>query len=116
MRFQSLVPVLLVLLAYVARIQAIEDGYSPIGNINDPHVIEIANFAVTEFDKKSGATIKFEKIIKGESQIVHGTNYRLTFSAKIDSLTKVYEAIVYENKSTRKLTSFRLVAFGLVHA
>jgi len=111
MRFQSLGLLLLVLLAFVARIQAIEGGYSPIVNINDPHVIEIANFAVTEYDKKSGATLKFEKIIKGESQIVQGTNYRLTFSANIGSLSKVYEAIVYENKSTRKLTSFRLVAY-----
>jgi len=119
MNFQSLAIVVLVLFAFVAKIQAIEGGYSPIGNINDPHVIEIANFAVTEYDKKSGATLKLKKIIKGESQVVDGTNYRLTFSADLSStISKVYEAIVYEtlNKSTRKLTSFRLVAYGIVHA
>ncbi|KAL5054743.1 hypothetical protein RYX36_035425, partial [Vicia faba] len=41
------------------------DGYSPIFDINEPHVIEISNFVVTHYDKQGGAILKFNKIIKG---------------------------------------------------
>jgi len=101
MRFQSLVVLLLVLLASAARNQALPGGYSPI-NPNDPHVIEIANFAVTEYDNKKGTDLKLEKVIKGESEtIAAGTNYRLTISAIHGSESKpnFYNATVYDKPS-----------------
>jgi len=110
MKFQSLVVLLLVLLASAAKNQALPGGYSPIKDLNDPHVIEIANFAVTEYDKQKGTDLKFEKVVKGESQVVAGTNYRLTISAIHGSESKPdsYEAIVYEKPSEhfKKLVSF----------
>ncbi|AES66646.1 putative Cystatin domain-containing protein [Medicago truncatula] len=109
MRFQYLVIFLLVLLASAARNQAIPGGYSPIKNLNDHHLIEIANFAVTEYGKQQGIKqIKLEKITKGETQVVDGTNYRLLLSAIIESMSYPYQAIVYENrlKNFKKLISF----------
>jgi len=60
MRFQSLFLILLVLFASTATNQAL--------NISDPHMIDIANFAVTEHNKQiTEAKLKFEKIIEGLS-------------------------------------------------
>ena len=73
-------------------------GYSPIDDINDPLITEIANFAVTEYNKRSEAKLKFEKVIKGEAQLVEGTNYNLTLSATNGSVSNTYE--------TKELTSF----------
>jgi len=83
-------------------------GFSPIDDINNPRVTEIANFAVTEYNKRSGAELKFEKVIKGESQLVAGTNYQLTLSASEGSISKNYEAVAWDQPWThfRNLTSF----------
>ncbi|AES66642.1 putative Cystatin domain-containing protein [Medicago truncatula] len=108
MRFQYLVIFLLVLLASAARNQAKPGGYSPIKNLNDPHVIEIANFAVTEYGKQQRFYSKLDKIIKGESQAVDGTNYRFILYVIIGSESYPYKAFVHENasKSFKKLISF----------
>ncbi|PNX86985.1 cysteine proteinase inhibitor [Trifolium pratense] len=98
-------------MAFVAaREQILLGGYSPIKNLNDPHVIDIAKFAVTEFNKQIGATLKFDKVIKGESQVVAGTNYRLIITTS-NSVPNTYQAIVYENpgEHVRNLTSFTIV-------
>ncbi|KAL5066366.1 hypothetical protein RYX36_028103 [Vicia faba] len=111
MKLQTLilVTVLLMASAAAARKQYPLGGYIPITNINDPHVIEIAKFAVTQYDKQSGAKLKFKKIIKGESQVVAGTNYRLTLSAGEGSVSNIYEAVVWEKLwlHFRNLTSFK---------
>jgi len=73
-------------------------GYIPIDDINNPGVTEITNFAITEYNKQSEAKLKFEKVIKGEAQLVEGTNYRLTLSATNGSVSNTYE--------TKELTSF----------
>ncbi|XP_027332122.1 cysteine proteinase inhibitor 5-like [Abrus precatorius] len=82
-------------------------GWSPIKNINDPHVTEIANFAVTEYVKRSGAKLKLEKVIKGDTQVVAGINYRLVLAANDGSSSNNYEAVVWEKwEHFRNLTSF----------
>ncbi|KAG5011310.1 hypothetical protein JHK87_019825 [Glycine soja] len=85
----------------------IPGGWNPIKNINDPHVTEIANFAVTEYDKQSGEKLKLVKVIKGDLQVVAGLNYRLSLTA---SDSNNYQAIVYEKawarEHYRNLTSF----------
>jgi len=83
-------------------------GFSPIHDINNPGVTEMANFAVTEYNKRSKANLKFEKVIKGESQVVAGTNFHLTLSASEGSISKNYEAYVWDQPWThfRNLTSF----------
>ncbi|CAL0334564.1 unnamed protein product [Lupinus luteus] len=91
---------------------AINGGWTPIKNINDHHVQEIAEFAVTEHNKQSGANLKLESVVKGESQVVSGTNYRLVLAASDGSAAaKNYKAVVYEKpwQKFRNLTSFELV-------
>ncbi|PNX67836.1 cysteine proteinase inhibitor 5-like protein [Trifolium pratense] len=111
MRLQSLVFLLFLLTTASSAARSVPGGWSPIDNINDPHITEIANYAVTEYDKRSGAKLKFEKVIKGESQVVAGTNYHLTLSAADGSDSNNYEAFVYERvwQHFRNLTSFEPV-------
>ncbi|KAF1895344.1 hypothetical protein Lal_00043990 [Lupinus albus] len=89
---------------------ALVGGWTPIENINDPHVKEIADFAVTEHNKESGTKLKLESVVKGESQVVSGTNYRLVLVASDGSTAKNYQAVVYEKpwQHYRKLTSFEV--------
>ncbi|KAJ1428679.1 Proteinase inhibitor I25, cystatin, conserved site [Sesbania bispinosa] len=79
-------------------------GYVPIKDLNDPHVKEIANYAVAEYDKRSGAKLKLVKVVKGETQVVAGTNYRLDLE-----VTVRYQAVVWEKtwEHFRNLTSFK---------
>ncbi|AET04033.2 putative Cystatin domain-containing protein [Medicago truncatula] len=116
MRLESMVLVLVVLLAFTATKQAIPIGnLSPINNINDPKVIDVANFAVKEYNnrrRKPEEKLRLWKVIKGESQIVaDGVNYRLTLSATKVYTSNTYEAIVLEwsLQHLRNLTSFKLI-------
>ncbi|RDX87144.1 Cysteine proteinase inhibitor 5, partial [Mucuna pruriens] len=83
-------------------------SWTPIKNLDDPHVKEIADYAVTEYDKRSGEKLKLEKVIKGESQVVAGINYRLTLAASDGSSSNKYVAVVWEKLwlHFRNLTSF----------
>jgi len=113
MKLQSLVFILIVLLALFATNQAITFiDWSPV-DINDPHVVDIAKFAVTEFNKRiTIEKLTFENVIHGESKnVVDGTVYRLTFSARSPSISHKYRAIVFEKplEQYKKLDSFELV-------
>ncbi|KAK7257337.1 hypothetical protein RIF29_31233 [Crotalaria pallida] len=87
-------------------------GWSPIENVNDKEVVEIANFAISEYDKRSGATLTLVKVIKGETQVVGGYNYRLVLAANDN---KNYEAVVFDApwEHVRNLTSFDPI---IIHA
>ncbi|GAU34099.1 hypothetical protein TSUD_255950 [Trifolium subterraneum] len=82
-------------------------GWNLIQDINDPFVTDIANFVVSEFNKQTGATLKFEKVIKGESQLVTGENYHLIVSTS-NSVHSIYDVVVYDRPwdHFRNLTSF----------
>lgn len=84
-------------------------GYNPIPNPNAVHVIEIAKFAVSEYNKQSGSKFKLHKVIKGETQVVNGVNYRLTLSTGKGSLLMIYETVVLEQSwlDSRKLIYFK---------
>ena len=95
----------------VGRAEGLVGGWTPIKDLKDPHVKEIADFAVKEYNKESGAKLKLQKVIKGESQVVAGINYRLVIAAKDGSATKNYQAVVWEKswENYRNLTSFKPV-------
>ncbi|CAO2842434.1 unnamed protein product [Amaranthus hypochondriacus] len=84
---------------------AVVGGYRSIKDLNDPYVQDVAKFAVTEHNKEGKDHLELVKIVKGESQVVAGTNYRLTIAAN-DS--HQYEAVVYDKpwQHYRSLTSF----------
>ncbi|XP_059439575.1 cysteine proteinase inhibitor 1-like [Corylus avellana] len=90
---------------------ALVGGWQPIKNVNDPHVKEIGEFAVAEYNKSSKAALKFVGVVKGETQVVAGTNYRFDLEAKDGSVTKHYEAVVWEKpwENFRNLTSFKQI-------
>ncbi|KAB5551539.1 hypothetical protein DKX38_008850 [Salix brachista] len=49
---------------------ALVGGWSPIEDLKDKHVVEIAEFAVAEHNKEVKSNLKLESIVKGESQVV----------------------------------------------
>lgn len=93
---------------------AVLGGWTPITNLNDPYVREIAEFAVTEYSKISnGGNLTLQRAIKGWTQVVDGTNYRLLLAAKIDLLPAAappaeFMAVVLDKprEHSRKLVSF----------
>ncbi len=61
-----------------------------------------------EHNKLAGTKLKFQSVIKAESQVVAGTNYRLTLTAKSGGVSKKYQAVVWEKlDDTKELTSFQ---------
>ncbi|TKY53949.1 Cysteine proteinase inhibitor 1 [Spatholobus suberectus] len=81
----------------VAKKEVYNGGWSPIKNINDFLVTVIANFPVTEYDKRSSDNIKLKKVIKGDTQEVSGINYHLILAPVDGSYPNNYEAIVLDN-------------------
>jgi len=110
MRFQFIFLILVVLFASLASNQAIRPIQSSPVKINDPYVINIATFAVTEYNKQNTkAKLVFEKPLNGVVDTLNdGINYRLTFSAKNGSTSNDYGAIVLEKpyKHFRNLSAF----------
>jgi len=112
MRFQSIVFILFVLFASLATNQALDNSIRV--DINDPHVIDVGNFAVTEHNMQNNKTkLIFEKVINGVVDIVKDeTKYRLTLSANNGSFSNNYGAIVLEKplEHLRNLTAFALIS------
>ncbi|KAK9715086.1 hypothetical protein RND81_06G142600 [Saponaria officinalis] len=95
------------LVAVIATASAIVGSYKPIPDLHDPHVQEIAKYAVSEH-KLTSARLEHVEIVNGESQVVAGTNYRLVISTKDGGVAENYEAVVYEKPWAHylSLTSF----------
>lgn len=111
-------PLLAILAVFLPLVAAAADrrgplvgGWQPIKDLNDPHVKEIAEFAVSEYNKKSGKKLVLQSVVKGETQVVAGENYRLVMAVKDNSLAANYEGVVYERiwEHTRQLLSFKQV-------
>ncbi|KAL1537261.1 cysteine proteinase inhibitor 5-like [Salvia divinorum] len=85
-------------------------GWSTIADPNTPQIVEIAKFAVSEHNKQAKTPLVFVSVVKGESQVVAGLNYRLEISVNdgggADSGT--YSAVVYSKIAPKllELTSF----------
>ncbi|KAJ1428677.1 Cystatin domain [Sesbania bispinosa] len=84
-------------------------------NVTDPHVVSIANFSVTEYDKRSHAKLNLVRVVVGDSQLVSGTRYRLVLAAKNGSVIEYYKARVLEKPwlHFRNLTCFKTSLGGL---
>ncbi|KAK2967498.1 hypothetical protein RJ640_010139 [Escallonia rubra] len=77
--------------------------------IKDLKVQEISQFAVSEHNKEPKASLKYESLVKGKTQVVSGTNYQLRIAAEDSGVSGNYEAIVWYKpwKKFRQLTSFK---------
>ncbi|KAI3440200.1 Ubiquitin-like domain-containing protein [Psidium guajava] len=99
------------LLLAVLPLSALAVGeWNPIKDVHDPHVKEIGEFAVAEFNKdpQHGTDLQFRGVITGETQVVSGTNYRLILAARDPVAVKNYEALVWEKpwEHFKQLKSF----------
>ncbi|XP_030471207.1 cysteine proteinase inhibitor 5-like [Syzygium oleosum] len=85
------------------------NGWNPIKDVSDPYVVNIAKFAVQIHNDKAKTGLVLEKVVRGETQVVSGTNYRLVIQVKDGAETKSYEAIVFDKPwdYVRRLTSFK---------
>ncbi|KAK8478706.1 hypothetical protein V6N13_096967 [Hibiscus sabdariffa] len=102
--------IFLPLIISVAEVSA-AGGWKP---IKDPHVIEMAEFAVAEYNKQGQGkgSLKFVAVVSGETQgFFMGRKYRLVLKATDGTATKEYQAIVLEKLwlSFKKLVSFDLI-------
>ncbi|KAL3627344.1 hypothetical protein CASFOL_028707 [Castilleja foliolosa] len=61
---------------------ALVGGWRPIENLKDPEVVDIAKFAVAEHNKQAKKSLSFVDVVKGETQVVSGTKYRLVVTAR----------------------------------
>ncbi|KAK9069758.1 hypothetical protein SSX86_010152 [Deinandra increscens subsp. villosa] len=88
---------------------AITGGWKRIHNMTDPTVVKIGKFAIHEHNKRDHASLKFRKVVKGESQVVAGMNYNLTIRAAERGADKCYVALVWDKpwKKFRRLVSFK---------
>ncbi|PIA38365.1 hypothetical protein AQUCO_02800213v1 [Aquilegia coerulea] len=84
-------------------------GWKPIEDIKDPHVQELGEFAVSEHNKEAKKNLKFDQVVRGDTQVVSGLKYRLVVTAKDGSVKNEYEAIVWEKAwlGFKNLTSFK---------
>ncbi|KAJ8551763.1 hypothetical protein K7X08_021778 [Anisodus acutangulus] len=84
-------------------------GWTPLNDVNAPDVVMIGQFAVNEHNKEAGTKLEFQNIVKGETQVVAGTNYRLVINAKDGGYVRKYLAVVWDKpwEKFKKLTSFK---------
>ncbi|KAL6645599.1 hypothetical protein ACP70R_017207 [Stipagrostis hirtigluma subsp. patula] len=112
MRSSVLLVAIVVVYAVAAPTTAIPGGWSPIKDINDPHIQELGEWAVTEHVKQANDGLKFSRVVSGDQQVVAGVNYRLVVDASNnDGKDAKYQAVVYEREwtNTRELVSFKPV-------
>ncbi|KAK2997035.1 hypothetical protein RJ639_025081 [Escallonia herrerae] len=85
--------------------------WEPIKDPKDPKVHEIGQFAVSEHNKEAKVSLKYESVVKGETQVVSGTNYRLRIAAEDGGVSGNYKAVVWYKpwEKFRQLTSFKRV-------
>ncbi|XP_019171504.1 PREDICTED: cysteine proteinase inhibitor 5-like [Ipomoea nil] len=95
--------------AHGARRELLPGGWSPIKDLKDPVVVEIANFAINTHNKEAKSNLIFKSVIGGESQIVEGLNYKLDIEVEEGNCLNKYEALVWDKPSEkfRQLTSFK---------
>ncbi|KAG8388896.1 hypothetical protein BUALT_Bualt02G0173000 [Buddleja alternifolia] len=108
----------------VSPIDGVKHGdNSPIGGMNsggitpipdakhNPHIIDLARWAVDEYNKEHKTSLKFVKVDYAAQQVVSGMMYYITLEAANGGLMGVYEAKVWEQAwiSSRKLVEFKQI-------
>lgn len=84
-------------------------GWTLLKDVNAPGVVAIGQFAVDEHNKEAGTKLEFQGVVKAESQVVAGTNYRLVINAKDGGHVGKYLVVVWDKpwEKFKKLTSFK---------
>ncbi|KAK9089833.1 hypothetical protein Scep_028915 [Stephania cephalantha] len=111
--FTLLLLLLSLLLSHTSFAQILVGGFKPVDHV-DPHVVEIARYAVDTYNKKAHANLKFVTVVNAESQIVQGTNYRLNFTVLNGRVTQTYETLVFEGLKGQRGVRNKVGGFKLV--
>ncbi|EYU27692.1 hypothetical protein ABFS82_13G133400 [Erythranthe guttata] len=69
----------------------------PIANLKTPEVVQIAKFAVAEHNKEAKTSLQFVTVVRGETKLAVGKNYRLVITVKGSGSAqpKNYTAVVW---------------------
>ncbi|KAK9089831.1 hypothetical protein Scep_028913 [Stephania cephalantha] len=81
--FTPLLLLLSLLLFHTSFAQIRVGGFQPV-DPKDPHVVEIARFAVDEHNKQAHTNLVFLEVFGAESQIVKGRNFKLTIELPME--------------------------------
>ncbi|XP_039173959.1 cysteine proteinase inhibitor 1-like [Eucalyptus grandis] len=84
-------------------------GWEPIKDLSDPHVREIAEFAINKHNEDAQTKLALDKVVKGETVGFLGTIYKLIVEVKDGANPKSYEAVVWDGKLVRFLVLFKAV-------
>ncbi|GMI93268.1 hypothetical protein HRI_002996100 [Hibiscus trionum] len=71
-------------------------AWTSIKNVTDPHVMQIAEFAVDENNVRSGENLELMAVVRGATQVVSGMNYRMVLKATDGTTAKLYMTFVFE--------------------
>ncbi|KAK6919164.1 Cystatin domain [Dillenia turbinata] len=112
-RFQVLVSILVPLVLLLGISATTEGPWITIHDLNDPRVIDIAKFAVSELNKKiSPGGLEFKSVDQGWSQLgriggfISHTNFKLDITTlRQDASVHKYEVIVLELTDARNFMS-----------
>ncbi|TVU04728.1 hypothetical protein EJB05_47859, partial [Eragrostis curvula] len=56
-------------------------AFSPIQNVNDPHIVDLGRWAVAQHNKQTNSGLTFNSVVGGEQQVVAGMRYHLFIDA-----------------------------------
>ncbi|CAL9129499.1 unnamed protein product, partial [Musa acuminata var. zebrina] len=81
--------------------------------VDEPHIHDIiVVFAISDHKQETNEHLTWDKVVKGETQLVSGLQYELLVMTKNEmDVSARYEAVVWEKEwmNFRKLVSFDLV-------
>ncbi|KAJ9558123.1 hypothetical protein OSB04_012737 [Centaurea solstitialis] len=110
----KMIPIFLLTIIYYDSSIALVDGalasnWKPITDVTDPTVVDIGKFAVDEHNKQDQESLKFTKVVKGETRVFAGMNYNLTIMAVDGNTENNYVAFVWDKpwQKFRQLLSFK---------
>ncbi|XP_071689080.1 cysteine proteinase inhibitor 5-like [Rutidosis leptorrhynchoides] len=82
-----------------------------IARLDDPAVLEVGQFAVNAYNTNTTSTFRFQRVVRGDTQIVGGINWRLTVEVEDFDLFRNCEVFVYDQpwRHVKELKSFKIV-------
>ncbi|KAJ4832888.1 hypothetical protein Tsubulata_026347 [Turnera subulata] len=83
-------------------------GWAPIKDVEDLHVREVAQYAVSEHGRLKHLQLKLDKVVEGETQKDSGITYRLVLTVEEKGAdTKDYTVVVVEENAKLHLKYFK---------
>ncbi|CAA3017778.1 cysteine proteinase inhibitor 1-like [Olea europaea var. sylvestris] len=78
-------------------------GFKPL-DPKDPKVVEVAKFAIDEYNKEAKTNLTFQLVLKAASK---ETTYTLIIEASNGSILDKYDAVVSLNGNSKTLVAFK---------